>query len=168
MSHCLRPIVAAKNAVSAPTTTTVRLAAGASENSTLLRAMRYTPAVTIVAAWMSAETGVGPAMASGSQVYSGICALLPAQPRNRKRQITVTSTEPMANAPGAAAFTETKSSFPRFANSMNIATRKPKSPMRFTMNAFLPASALAFSLNQKPMSRYEQSPTPSHPMNSSG
>jgi hypothetical protein len=26
----------------------------------------YTPAVTMVAAWMSAETGVGPAMASGS------------------------------------------------------------------------------------------------------
>ncbi len=27
----------------------------------------YTPAVTIVAAWMRAETGVGPAIASGSQ-----------------------------------------------------------------------------------------------------
>ena len=37
--------------------------------------------------------------------------------------------------------------------SRNIATRKPKSPMRFTMNAFLPASALALSLNQKPISR---------------
>ena len=32
-----------------------------------LRAMRYTPAVTIVAAWISADTGVGPAIASGSQ-----------------------------------------------------------------------------------------------------
>ena len=29
---------------------------------------RYTPAVTIVAAWISAETGVGPAIASGSQM----------------------------------------------------------------------------------------------------
>ena len=28
----------------------------------------YTPAVTIVAAWISAETGVGPAIASGSQM----------------------------------------------------------------------------------------------------
>jgi len=28
----------------------------------------YTPAVTMVAAWMSAETGVGPAIASGSQI----------------------------------------------------------------------------------------------------
>ena len=27
-----------------------------------------TPAVTIVAAWISAETGVGPSIASGSQV----------------------------------------------------------------------------------------------------
>jgi hypothetical protein len=31
------------------------------------RATMYTPAVTIVAAWISAETGVGPAIASGSQ-----------------------------------------------------------------------------------------------------
>ena len=37
----------------------------------------YTPAVTIVAAWISAETGVGPAIASGSQTCSGICADLP-------------------------------------------------------------------------------------------
>ena len=35
----------------------------------------------------------------------------------------------------------------------NIATRKPKSPIRFMMNAFLPASALALSANQKPISR---------------
>ena len=31
----------------------------------------YTPAVTMVAAWINAETGVGPAIASGSQVKSG-------------------------------------------------------------------------------------------------
>ena len=67
MSHCLRPIVAAKIAVAAPTITTVRPATGASENSELLRATRYTPAVTIVAAWISADTGVGPAIASGNQ-----------------------------------------------------------------------------------------------------
>ncbi len=68
MSHCLRPIDAAKTAVSAPINTTTNSATGASENSIELRAMRYTPAVTIVAAWMSAETGVGPAIASGSQM----------------------------------------------------------------------------------------------------
>ena len=42
---------------------------------------------------------------------------------------------------------------PMLANSRNIATRRPKSPMRLTMNAFLPASAFALSVNQKPMSR---------------
>ena len=30
--------------------------------------------MTIVAAWISAETGVGPSIASGSQVWSGSCA----------------------------------------------------------------------------------------------
>ncbi|MND04745.1 hypothetical protein D3C83_251580 [compost metagenome] len=57
---------------------------------------------------------------------------------------------------------------PKFANIRNIATRNPKSPIRFTMNAFLPASAFALSLNQNPISRYEQSPTPSQPTNISG
>src|SRR5216110_528011 len=87
MSHCFNPMVAAKIAVTAPTTTTVSDATGASANRKWLRAMRYTPAVTIVAAWISADTGVGPAMASGSQTYSGICALLPVAPMNNNRQI---------------------------------------------------------------------------------
>ena len=37
-----------------------------------MRAIRYTPAVTMVAAWIKALTGVGPSIASGSQVWSGI------------------------------------------------------------------------------------------------
>ncbi len=36
--------------------------------------------MTIVAAWMSAETGVGPSMASGSQVCSGNWPDLPHAP----------------------------------------------------------------------------------------
>ena len=36
-----------------------------------MRVSRYTPEVTIVAAWMSAETGVGPAMASGNHTNRG-------------------------------------------------------------------------------------------------
>ena len=35
----------------------------------------------MVAAWMRADTGVGPAIASGSQVSNGICADLPVQPK---------------------------------------------------------------------------------------
>ena len=40
------------------------------------------PAATIVAAWISADTGVGPAIASGSHVYSGNWADLPIVPPN--------------------------------------------------------------------------------------
>jgi hypothetical protein len=43
------------------------------------------PAVTIVAAWINAETGVGPAMASGNQVYKGICADFPVAPMNKAK-----------------------------------------------------------------------------------
>ncbi|MBA7617814.1 hypothetical protein ES703_25132 [subsurface metagenome] len=60
-------IVAAKKAVIMPIAATMDMVVGARLKRTLLRAMRYTPAVTMVAAWMRADTGVGPAMASGSQ-----------------------------------------------------------------------------------------------------
>ena len=46
--------------------TAVAITIGACEKSTAFRPTMYTPAVTIVAAWMRAETGVGPSMASGS------------------------------------------------------------------------------------------------------
>ena len=65
------------------------MAMGLSTRRSAKRAQRYTPAVTMVAAWISADTGVGPAMASGSQVKSGICALLPAQPRKISRAARV-------------------------------------------------------------------------------
>ena len=79
--------------------------------------------------------------------------------------MAVTTAPPYVNVAGAAANTVAKSSAPTLLNSRNIAMRKPKSPMRLTMNAFFPASAFSRSLNQKPMSRYEQSPTPSQPTN---
>jgi hypothetical protein len=49
------------------------------------------PAATIVAAWISALIGVGPAIASGSHVCSGNWALLPATPASSSRQMPVTS-----------------------------------------------------------------------------
>jgi hypothetical protein len=56
-----------------------------------MRATRKTPAVTMVAAWISAETGVGPSIASGSHVCSGTCADLPIAPMNSSRQMTVSA-----------------------------------------------------------------------------
>src|SRR5258706_8697652 len=45
-----------------------------------MRSTIYTPAETIVAAWIMAETGVGPSIASGSQTCSGHWADLPTVP----------------------------------------------------------------------------------------
>ena len=67
-------------------------AAGASSNSGCMRAIRYTPAVTIVAAWISALTGVGPSIASGSHVCKGICADFANAP-------TSSSTQPATRSP---------------------------------------------------------------------
>ena len=72
-------------------TATASCTAGASTNSTWVRAIRYTPAVTIVAAWISALTGVGPAMASGSQVCSGSCADLPTAPPSSRAAAAMAS-----------------------------------------------------------------------------
>ena len=73
-------IVAANSAVNAPTAATVHMAASLETNSVPQRTIMYTPTVTIVAAWISALTGVGPSIASGSQTWSGNCALLPNAP----------------------------------------------------------------------------------------
>ena len=42
-----------------------------------------------------------------------------------------------------------------------MASPKPKSPTRLTMKAFLPAWAAESRVYQKPISRYEHSPTAS-------
>ena len=82
-------MVAAKKAVAAPIQAMIASVAGARAKRKCSRAVMYTPAVTMVAAWISALTGVGPAMASGNQTNRGICADLPVAPTNRRRVITV-------------------------------------------------------------------------------
>ena len=74
-------------APAAPMMATEASAVGARWKSTLERAIRYTPAVTMVAAWISALTGVGPSMASGSHVYSGICADFATAPMSNMKQM---------------------------------------------------------------------------------
>src|ERR1700690_125558 len=80
MSFWTSATVAAKSAVIAPTHATTVLAWADTSKNTCARTTRNTPAVTIVAAWMSAETGVGPSIASGSHECSGTCADFAAQP----------------------------------------------------------------------------------------
>src|SRR6266436_1343794 len=82
-------MVAAKRAVIPPMMPTVINARGATSNNGLARATRYTPAVTMVAAWMSALTGVGPSIASGNHIYNGNCADLAAHATKSSKQTTV-------------------------------------------------------------------------------
>src|SRR6476660_2225028 len=90
MSFWATAIVAANNAVAAPMMAMMFGAYDdAASRSGLIRHIRNTPAVTIVAAWISADTGVGPSIASGSHRYSGSCALLPHAPMNAKRALAV-------------------------------------------------------------------------------
>ena len=76
-------------------------------NSQSVRTIRYTPAVTIVAAWMRAETGVGPSIASGSQTCRKNWALLPIAPMNSSAATASTARTlkpPMLSVkPGSAA-----------------------------------------------------------------
>src|SRR5260370_21318420 len=103
MSSCTRPIVAAKNEVTQPTTATTASARGAIESTALVRAIIYTPAVTIVAAWINALTGVGPSIASGNQTYNGSCADFPVAPTNSSNAIAVSVPFPIAKFPAAIA-----------------------------------------------------------------
>ena len=103
MSVWATAIVAAKSAVTPPTTAMIVEASGAAAASIgFMRVIRKTPAVTIVAAWISADTGVGPSIASGSQMYSGIWADLPTAPTNNNRAMPVAvdvASEPASAAP---------------------------------------------------------------------
>ena len=108
-----------------------------------------TPAVTIVAAWISAETGVGPSIASGSQVCRPICADFPIAPMNSRMQArsAIDTCQPrklivVPTASGALANTVSKSSEPKITKTAKMPSAKPKSPTRLTMNALI-AAALA-------------------------
>src|SRR3954452_5810567 len=85
MSVWVNAIEAAKIAVKMPIADTTTIVSWAWANSGFARATRYTPALTIVAAWISADTGVGLSIASGSQTWSGNWALLPMAPANTSR-----------------------------------------------------------------------------------
>src|SRR5213083_368694 len=78
-------------AVTTPTTATTVGATLDASKMAWARTTRYTPAVTMVAAWIRADTGVGPAMASGSHTYSGTWADFPITPENRRKAPAVSS-----------------------------------------------------------------------------
>src|SRR4051794_26432657 len=78
-----------KIAVVAPMMVTKESAVSDNSKSGLMRATMKMPAVTMVAAWISAEIGVGPSIESGSHTCSGTCADLPMAPTNSPMQMAV-------------------------------------------------------------------------------
>src|SRR6266705_3078302 len=82
-------MLAANIAVVPPMMPTTTRALGAYSKRGDRRATMKTPAVTIVAAWIKAETGVGPSIASGSQVWRPSCADFPIAPTNSRMQAIV-------------------------------------------------------------------------------
>src|SRR5476651_336027 len=81
------------SAVIDPMTSTKFSAVSDNSNNGDMRVTMKIPAVTMVAAWISAEIGVGPSIESGSQTCSGNCADLPIAPINRQMQATVSSAQ---------------------------------------------------------------------------
>src|SRR3990170_5312747 len=129
-----------------------------------------TPAVTMVAAWISSLTGVGPSIASGSQVCRPNCADLPIAPTKSSRQSNVMVSTRIPAKPmvepaidGEASRIAGIETVPNTRKVPKMPRLKPKSPTRLTTNAFK-AAALADGLwYQYPISRYEARPTPSQP-----
>src|ERR1700739_741292 len=89
MSFWIMPMKPMNRAVMAPTIMTKERAVSDSSNSGDMRATMKIPAVTMVAAWINAEIGVGPSIESGSQMCSGTCADLPMAPTKRQMQVKV-------------------------------------------------------------------------------
>ena len=119
-----------------------------------------TPAVTMVAAWISALTGVGPSIASGSQVWSPNCADLPIAPMNRRMHSSVIVSKRWPRKPivepamvGAAARISGIETVRNTSQVPNMPSMKPRSPTRLTTKALIAAALALGFLNQKPISR---------------
>jgi hypothetical protein len=82
MSSCTQASTAASSAVNAPIHATMASTSWCQGEQPRRPVQQvHTPAVTIVAAWINAETGVGPSIASGNQTWNGNWADLPIAPR---------------------------------------------------------------------------------------
>ena len=152
--------MAAKIAVDAPTMVTTVRATGLVSNIGDRRQTMNTPAVTMVAAWISADTGVGPSIASGSQVCRPSCADLPIAPMNKSRQsmVIVSSRIPAKvmvdpAMAGAASRISGIDTVPNTRKVPKMPSMKPRSPTRLTTKALIAAALALGFLNQKPISR---------------
>jgi hypothetical protein len=103
---------------------------------------------------MSAETGVGPAIASGSHTWSGNCADLPIVPPNNSNAAAATSAvdapSPATSSPISRMFDVSR---PVAKTSAKMPNMNGTSPTRVVMNALIAAFEFVFSSHQCPISR---------------
>ncbi len=109
--------------------------------------------MTIVAAWIRADTGVGPSIASGSQTWSGNWALLPIAPAKISSATTQIGIGRLAPSTVSRSIASRMFSVPTLTKIAMIPSANPTSPTRLTMNAFLAASAAVRLCFQNPISR---------------
>src|ERR671934_2677830 len=138
MSSLAEAMMPPTSSVTVPTMATASRASGVTARIGLDRTSRYTPAVTMVAAWISADTGVGPSIASSSQDCNGTWADLPHAPSRSSSPRAVATPLP---AEPTVPNTPVNDTVPNSANISMIAMDRPASPTRLTMNAFLAATA---------------------------
>ena len=81
----------------------------------------------------------------------------------KSSSVAIERTPQPVSTGSAAAFAATpwKSSVPNWLKTSSVPRMNAKSPIRLTTKAFFPASLADCFLYQNPISRYEQSPTPS-------
>ncbi len=94
---------------------------------------------------MSAETGVGPAMASGSHTWNGNWALLPIAPMNSARPAQKPNWARVVSPLSMRSKISENWNDPAEIAIMIAPMKRPTSATLFTMNALLPASTLSKS-----------------------
>jgi hypothetical protein len=124
------------------------------------------PATTMVAAWMRAETGVGPAMASGSQVWRMNWPDFDMTAAMREHDATSSTRWLMSPLTAIWLMVRMSKVFPAPKKSTITPQMRPTSPTRLVMNALRAASEFGFSSHQCPMSAKEQRPTSSQQVRS--
>src|ERR1035438_5812743 len=92
----------------------------------------------MVAAWISADTGVGPSIASSTQDCSGTCADFPHAPSSSSSPSAVATPLPPERTEPK---TPLNCTLPNSLNIRKMARARPASPIRLTMNAFFAATA---------------------------
>src|SRR3954451_16605772 len=117
----------------------------------------------MVAAWIREETGVGPSMASGSQVCSGTWADLANAPTSSRMQPATSSGWSTVKTRSTAAKVLRKSSVPVPLKMKYVPSTSPTSPSTLITNALMPAEVAVVRRYQNEIRKYEAAPTNAQP-----